>query len=83
MRSWRNISTGSAFLLAGKTYDALIVRTSQNPRHSADSYGPLVKRLTRHAMKEDKPEFFGRPIVELHTNPEGWGNRRVQDRRDA
>ncbi len=50
---------GRAFLLADRTSDALIVRSSGRLRHSADSYGAYWKRLSQRAMKEDKPEFHG------------------------
>lgn len=48
-----------SFLLAGRITDALIVRCFEDPRHTRDSYGTYVRRLTSRAMKEEKPEFQG------------------------
>lgn len=53
------LAWGRSFLLAGRVTDALIVRSFEDPRHTRDSYGTYVKRLTRRAMKEDKPQFQG------------------------
>lgn len=53
------LSWARPFLLAGRITDAIIVRTSSDPRHTPDSYGTYVKRITKQAMKTNQPEFYG------------------------